>query len=277
MIITANLLLFAASLGIPTAGAAEVQPLQPQEKTWRNPKDGMEFVWIPAGAFTTEVLDKDQKTVVQRIEFREGFWMGRTEVTLKQFRVFVEQTGHVTEPEKEKNRWNWRKPWFEQADDHPVIYLGYSDVLRYAEWAGVEVPTEGEWLYACRAGTKTVFYWGDKMDDRYAWHRGNSGDGSRPMGKKLPNAWGLFDMVGNAQEWCSSGKVGVLRGGSFTRCDRYRGIDGTWFEPFTWEVGQRLHDGSPIMQYPWDDDRGFRCVKHVKTPADQRPQTNGRE
>jgi formylglycine-generating enzyme required for sulfatase activity len=254
-------LLFVGGFGVLSASAAEPKP---QEKVWRNPRDGMEFVWIPAGNFTAEVLDKDKKPSDQHIAFPDGFWMGRTEVTVGQFRRFVEQTGHVTEPEKAKNRWTWKKPWFPQEDDHPVIYLGYSDALKYAEWAGVDVPTEAEWLYACRAGTSTVFYWGDKMDDRHVWHRGNAGDATRPVAKKQSNPWGLYDMIGNAHEWCTSGKIGVLRGGSFTRCDRYRFLDGNWIEPFNWEVGLRLHDGSPLTQYPWDDDRGFRCVKRAE-------------
>jgi formylglycine-generating enzyme required for sulfatase activity len=264
--------------GLASAPAWGAAP-KSEAKTWRNPKDGMDFVWIPSGTLVAEVAqntgDKDkQATAKTPITFPSGFWMGRTEVTVGQYRRFVQQTHHLTEPEKAKNRWTWWNPVFPQADDHPVGWLGFEDAVRYAQWAGADVPTEAEWLYACRAGTTTKFYWGDKIDDRYFWHRGNSGDGTRPVAKKLPNAWGLYDMIGNAHEWCRSGEYGVLRGGSWTRCPRYLHVNGNWVEPFDWEVGLRLHDGSKPVMYPWDDDRGFRCIQRTGARVGD-PQTGG--
>ena len=86
------------------------------------------------------------------------------------------------------------------------MYVSYHDARSYARWAGVDLPNEAEWLYACRAGTTTKFYWGDTVDDRYLWHRCNTdGTGTRPVARKLPNAWGLYDMVGNAWEYCKTG------------------------------------------------------------------------
>ena len=248
--------------GVPAWGAET----KSAGKGWRNPKDGMEFVWIPPGKLVVEVSPppgKEQALRTTQIAFAQGYWMGRTEVTLGEYRRFVAETGHVTEPEKAKNRWTWKHPGFPQAGDHPVGWLGYDDAFRYAQWAGVDVPTEAEWLYACRAGTATKFYWGEKLDDRYLWHRGNSGDGTRPVAKKLPNAWGLYDMVGNAHEWCRSGDYAVLRGGSWTRCPQYVHVSGGLVKPFDWEVGPRLHDGSKPVMYPWDDDRGFRCIRRT--------------
>ena len=223
------------------------------DKTWRNPKDGMEFVWIPAG---------------ERIS---GFWMARTETTVAQFRRFVKETGHVTEAEQAGSKVHWKAPGFKQADNHPAVYIGRLDAERYAQWAGVAIPTEPEWLYACRAGASTRYYWGDEVDDRYVWHRDNSPEGTHPVARKLPNQWGLYDMVGNVWEWTKPLQpdgspcevMAEPRGGSWTRCPDYITRLGTPSGPMLYDaIKPSLTRCDPkTAGYPWDDDRGFRCVK----------------
>jgi formylglycine-generating enzyme required for sulfatase activity len=246
--------------------------------TWRNPKDGMNFMWVPAGSFTAQAPaegpggNDPQKTVPQEVTFAEGYWLGRTEVTVGQFRRFVKKTGYVTEAEKANNRFTWNRPGFWQDSDHPVVWISYADARRYAQWAGVDLPTEAEWLYACRAGATTKFYWGDVVDDRYLWHRCDTdGTGTRPVATKRPNAWGLHDMVGNAWEYCKTGDNDayfVLRGASWTRCPQYRTRQGTMTSNLLEEaVEPRLQRPDPnpkFAPYPWDDDRGFRCIKRVR-------------
>jgi formylglycine-generating enzyme required for sulfatase activity len=73
------------------------------------------------------------------------------------------------------------------------------------------LPTEAEWEYACRAGTTTDYYWGNKPDDRYAWTEHNSSYIVHDVGTRLPNAWGLHDMSGNVWEWCADMYVDYSR------------------------------------------------------------------
>jgi formylglycine-generating enzyme required for sulfatase activity len=240
---------------------------------WRNPKDGMEFVWVPPGSLSAEVphgTNQPPEFVSENLSIRTGFWLGRTEVTVAQFRNFVAATDHVTDAEKAGNRWTWKAPGFPQADDHPVVYVSFTDAQAYAAWADTELPTETEWLYACRAGTTTRFSWGDEMDDRHVWHRANTEAlGTQPVATKLPNPWGLHDLVGNAWEYCRvEGGGFAVRGGSWMRCVSYRTRPGTLTgNLFADAVAPRLNrfdPNPPFPPYPWDDDRGFRCLKHVE-------------
>jgi formylglycine-generating enzyme required for sulfatase activity len=222
----------------------------PQPETWRNPKDGMEFVRVPAGEI--QLLGPEGTNLV-KTSFAEGFWLGRTEVTVGQFRKFVKATGYTTEAETAGNLWTWKSPGFKQRSDHPVVFLEFQDAVRYTKWAGVDLPTEAEWLYACRAGTNTRYYWGEELDGAFAWYRGNTqASGTRPVGRKLPNAWGYYDMVGNAREYCRVGSTGWdARGSSWTRCERYVPRQGGIAEHLLAEgLESRLHQFDPKPLYP---------------------------
>lgn len=125
-------------------------------------------------------------------------------------------------------------------------------VDRDASADGYRLPTEAEWEHACRAGTAGPRY--GPLDD-IAWHRGNSGDRPHEVGGRLPNAWGLYDMLGNVWEWCWDlydpevyGAYRVLRGGG-------------WFDEH-WScrasVRRRSH---PTFRV---DDVGFRLARTVR-------------
>jgi formylglycine-generating enzyme required for sulfatase activity len=205
---------------------------------------GPKMVWIPAGSFRMGDIhgggDSDEKPVHEVSINR--FAMSRTEVTVGEFRRFVDATGYKTEAEKGKNcrtykngSWgwvkdvNWRNPNFSQDDNHPVVCVSWTDATAYVEWLSQQtgkqyrLPTEAEWEYAARAGTETTRYWGNEPDEacRYAnvhdrtskkengfgWTHHNCTDGyakTAPVGSFKPNDLGLFDMLGNVWEWTCS-------------------------------------------------------------------------
>ncbi|OYD40791.1 sulfatase-modifying factor protein [Sphingobacterium cellulitidis] len=115
---------------------------------------------------------------------------------------------------------------------------------------GYRLPTEAEWEYACKAGTSAIRY-GEL--DSIAWYKNNSGDTTHHVGKKEPNAWGLFDMLGNVWEWCSDlydtevyGSYRIFRGGGW--CDEERSVMAT--------TRRRSHPSSFKI-----DDLGFRIAR----------------
>ena len=237
---------------------------------WINPADNMKFVWVPPGKITVEEpFEVGDSTIFKKkeITISNGFWMGQTEVTVKQFSRFVKETGYITNAEKSGERFTWKDPGIKQSGNHPVIFISLSDVEAYTRWAGVEIPYEWEWLYACKGGTATTFYWGDEFEYDYVWCRENSVTGTKPVAQKPPNPYGLYDMLGNVWEFirvCDS--IVALRGGSWTRCNTAK----AWWGPvysdvFAGTVKPTLSRCKETIFQPYnrDDDRGFRCIKRI--------------
>ena len=193
---------------------------------------GMRMVELPSGTFLMGASPGDQMALDDErprrtVRIARPFWMAAHEVTVAQFRSFVDATGHVTVAETEGgNVWdsgrgemrrdvglNWRSPGYPSppGDDHPVVQVAREDAEAFCRWLSAQdgrrylLPTEAEWEYACRAGTATRWSMGDdpaRLGD-YSWYRANSAWALRPVGHRLPNPWGLFDMHGNAWELCS--------------------------------------------------------------------------
>jgi formylglycine-generating enzyme required for sulfatase activity len=218
---------------------------------------GMKFVGIPAGEFMRGTPEAEVKALAakhkgdkwfverlktetpqHKVRITEAFLMGCCEVTVGQFRKFVEATGHKTRAERRGGasvfaggKWqqptdaDWRKPYYQQTDSHPVTCVSWHDAKAFCNWLNwydndkpkgwrYRLPTEAEWEYACRAGTTTAYSFGSDAAtvDDYGWTNRNSGGRARKVADKKViastlqdengNAWGLYDMHGNAWEWC---------------------------------------------------------------------------
>ena len=193
---------------------------------------------VPAGSFSmgSPVGERgryDNEGPIHPVSIPEAFGVGVYEVTRGQFREFVKDSGHDAGEAcwtYEERRWreragrSWRFPGYAQTEQHPVVCVNWDDANRYVEWLSVKtgqlyrLPTESEWEYAARAGTKTTYYWGEGMEDgwrqcRYAngadlrtglFWRAGCDDGheyTAAVGSYLPNTFGLHDMLGNVWEW----------------------------------------------------------------------------
>jgi len=194
---------------------------------------------IEAGSF---VMGDKQSTATHRVTLKDAYYIGIFEITQRQWELV---TG--------KN-----PAWFEHEATRPVEMVTYDMIrggLSGTQWPhspdvdsdsflgrlrirtnlDIDLPTEAQWEYACRAGTTTKYYWGQTIDGDYAWYSGNSEWRTHAVGSKKPNAWGLYDMAGNVWEWCldwsgnlqygndpkgvSSASTRVLRGGGWDNFD----------------------------------------------------------
>ena len=153
-------------------------------------KTGIAMVYVPAGEFLMgsagDEKDRLQSETQHRVTLTKGFYMGKYEVTQGQW-----------EKAMGSNPSNFKQA----GKDAPVEQVSSYDCQAFCQklGAGFRLPTEAEWEYACRAGTKGP-YAGNLGD--MAWYDANSGKTSHPVGQEQPNAWGLYDMHGNVCEWC---------------------------------------------------------------------------
>jgi formylglycine-generating enzyme required for sulfatase activity len=172
------------------------------------------------------------------VTIARAYYLGTTEVTVGQFRKFVEKTGYKTTAEKtgkggralaagdrieQKPEWTWRQGPWAADDDRPVVQVTLDDARAVCKWLSESegftyaLPTEEQWEFACRAGTTNYWPTGNDPDGvkETDWVIGNGDSDLHRVGRRRANPFGLYDMLGNAEELCDWEKDGrqLSRGG----------------------------------------------------------------
>jgi formylglycine-generating enzyme required for sulfatase activity len=205
--------------------------MKPYEQSIPGTELKFEMVPIPGGEFIMgspmEEAKRSEDEGPQHPVKIAPFWMGKHEVTWDEYDQFAfsldlkkkkrEGVDPANQSEKEKGADAVTRPTPPYADEtfgfgrkgQPVICITHHAAMEYCRWLSTKtgklyrLPTEAEWEYACRAGTKTAYSFGDdpaQVGD-YAWYVENA-EKPQPIGKKKPNPWGLYDIHGNVAEWC---------------------------------------------------------------------------
>lgn len=272
-------------------GAAKPQAGKARAAKTQTGSDGLVYVWIPPGTFQMGCSTGNNECnfwekPAHTVTITRGFWMGRTEVTVGAYKRFAGATGHALPPER-ISKLVYNPGWADESQ--PIVWVTWDEAGAYCQWAGGRLPSAAEWEYAARGGTSAARY--GKLD-AIAWYPDNSGKarldstsilGLRPddyytvlyenqngphrVGQKTPNAFGLYDMLGNAAEWTadwyeeayytqspsedprgpSSGESRELRGGAWD--------DAVWLIRVSGRGGAK-----PSFR---TDTLGFRCVREA--------------
>ncbi|RME02626.1 MAG: formylglycine-generating enzyme family protein [Planctomycetota bacterium] len=232
---------------------------------------GLEFVLIPGGqgllgSPPTELGRKEWEKSPQPIKL-QPFLMSKYVVTQGVWRKVM-----GTEP--------WQgKEYVEEGADYPAVYINWYEAKEFCQKTGLALPSEAQWEYACRANRNTSYYWGENSQDldyfhclefqkhvhfcRNTWEIGQQH--ASKVGRKLPNAFGLHDMLGNVWEWCED-IARKIRRGEFAdaprdwRKEKYERVcrGGSW-----WDEVWDCRCASRSMEHPRakGSGLGFRVVK----------------
>ena len=254
-----------ASMALPSDSTARF--FRVEQDTTPLPTD---LVWIPAGTFLmgspVEELDRQKdEGPVHEVRIGLGFWMGRTEVTVREFESLMTYNPSMSPSGSlcpvERVSWGASMEFCRRRTERDraagVIPAG----------TAYRLPSEAEWEYACRAGTRTRYSYGDDHSyrelDFQGWYAGNAMARTHDVAQKYPNPWGLYDMHGNVFEWCLD-FYGCYPGGTRgtpAKVPVYRG--GSWYCPPEYLRSSSRHPGGTAEGAYFI---GFRVV--LGAPAD---------
>ena len=253
-----TILLTAALLSV--FGVSGLRAAEAPKKTYTN-SIGMEFVLIPAGTFQmgcsseAEECGDDEKPR-HSVTISKPFYLGKYEVTQAQWEAVM-----------------GNNPSVYKGADLPVSTVSWVDARMFVEKLNAKeghnryrLPTEAEWEYAARAGSATAYGFGDDPGQlgHYAWYADNADEEPHPVGRKRPNAWGLFDMHGNVYEWVQDyygdygpGAVTVPRGPEGVGEQSVR-RGGSWNDPAEFCRSAFRSSKKPGLHF--DSEDGFRLA-----------------
>ena len=221
---------------VPGAVAKTQAEMKPYAELIEHTEEKFELVPIPGGKFimgspASEPGRKDDEGPQHEVEL-EPFWMSKYEITWDVYEIWSADIdiirrqvlgSEATERDAVADPFTVSKPTKPYTDmtfgmgkrGFPAISMTQHSARVFCQWLSAKtgryyrLPTEAEWEYACRAGTKTAYSFGDDpaLLDNYAWHVGNSNEKYQKVGQKKPNPWGLYDMHGNVAEWVLDQRV----------------------------------------------------------------------
>lgn len=218
-----SILLSVAILILAFSFRFQSEKFEPYQQKIPNTTVSFDMTPIPAGNYVmgspqSEVGHFEDESPEREVEI-DAFWMGTHEVTWDIFEMFLDkdyEKAISTQPLPENVDGLSRPstPYLDMTfgmgkENKPAIGMTQYGAIQFCHWlykkTGVfyRLPTEAEWEYAARAGSSDRFFFGDDSSllESYAWYEENSGGTTQEVGKKKPNAWGLFDIIGNVMEW----------------------------------------------------------------------------
>ena len=248
------------------------------------------------GSPSYEAKRDEDEGPVHQVTVGQAFAVGKYEVTVGEYRRFVEVTGYEGESgcrvwtgeqwEEETGR-SWRAPGYGQTERDPVVCVNWQDARAYAEWLARQTGkayrllSEAEWEYVARAGTQTARYWGEREDGQcrygngadsrtdFEWRVGCDDGYARtaPVGSYAVNGFGLYDVLGNVHEWVedcwNESYAGAPRNGQMWKtgnCNRRVGRGGSWTgSPRHLRSASRYWTSADYRNY----DNGFRLARSL--------------